>query len=137
MEKLQWGTLHLWQRNTMLEDKHWNSGGHWWGILMSQFWYNFYSLDSLFVLWEKKITKHLFKYLVNLCQRQLELTKPMGSVYDILFLILYIECNISYKYLKLCSNIWIRVGILFCIYVMDIFNFQENEEWRKGWWLLH
>lgn len=56
----------------------------------------------------------------------------MGSVYDILCLILYIECSISYKYLKLCSNIWIRVGMLSFIYVLDISNFQEMKRDPKG-----
>ena len=48
------------------------------------------------------------------------------SGYDIPCLILYIKCSISYKYFKLCSNIWIRVEIL--LYICVWINFSGNGE---------
>ena len=53
----------------------------------------------------------------------------MDSVYDIPCLILYIKCSISYKYFKLCSNIWMRVEILLCICVQMFLIFRK---WRSG-----
>ena len=55
--------------------------------------------------------------------------KTYDSGYDIPCLILYIKCNNSYKYFKLCSNIWIRVEMLLCICVQMFLIFRK---WRRG-----
>ena len=56
----------------------------------------------------------------------------MDSGHNIPCLILYIKCNISYKYFKLFSNIWIRVEMLLCICVQMFLIFRKQRSSTKS-----